>query len=101
MTATHATLQRSQEFHRAGAFCRAESLYQQILQADPDQLDARHLLGVVALQLGRGDAAVDRRDAADLGWQAEKLGNVNLALIKLTCHGSIVPPSRLCLSSWR
>jgi predicted O-linked N-acetylglucosamine transferase (SPINDLY family) len=45
--------------HRAGDLRGAESLYQQILLADPKHPDALHLLGVVALQLGRGEVAVE------------------------------------------
>ena len=38
---------------------QAESIYQQILQADPSQPVALHLLGVVAHQAGKNDVSVD------------------------------------------
>nr|MCU0736039.1 tetratricopeptide repeat protein [Methylotetracoccus sp.] len=39
--------------HQAGDLSTAETLYQQILSADPVNFDATHLLGVAALQGGR------------------------------------------------
>ena len=49
------------EHHNAGRLPQGESIYQQILQADPSQPknDALHLLGVIALQVGKNDVAVD------------------------------------------
>jgi tetratricopeptide (TPR) repeat protein len=44
--------------HQAGRLNEAEALYRQILQADPEQPDALHWLGVVALQRGQHEAAV-------------------------------------------
>jgi Flp pilus assembly protein TadD len=41
----------------AGRLAQAESIYRQILAVEPDQPEALHLLGVVALQAGRLDAA--------------------------------------------
>lgn len=43
--------------HNAGDLPAAEKLYRQILKSDPDQPVALHLLGVVALQVGRHDVA--------------------------------------------
>ena len=37
----------------------AENLFRQILQADPSHVDAWHLLGIIALQVGRPDVAVE------------------------------------------
>ena len=45
--------------HKAGRFAEAEALYQQVLQAAPDNPDALHLLGVLASQVGMHDVAVD------------------------------------------
>lgn len=45
--------------HRSGQLAEAERIYRQILGADPHHADALHLLGVVALQKGQHDAAVD------------------------------------------
>ncbi len=44
-------------YHRGGRLADAQQVYGQILQADPHHADALHLLGVLALQSGRPDAA--------------------------------------------
>ena len=49
----------AQQHHIAGRLSQAESIYQQILQADPNQPVALHLLGVIAHQMGINDIAVD------------------------------------------
>ena len=45
--------------HSTGNLSEAEDIYQQILQANPNQPDALHLLGVIAHQKGGNDRAVD------------------------------------------
>ena len=45
--------------HRSGDLRQAEQLYRQVLQEDPHQVDAWHLLGVLAHQVGRNDLAVE------------------------------------------
>ncbi len=52
-------LNLAMEHHSMGRLAEAEVLYQQILQADPNQPDALHLLGAVAAQTGKFQAAVD------------------------------------------
>ena len=52
-------LDLAMQHHTAGRFPDAETLYQQILQTEPNHPDALHLLGVIALQLGKNDVAVD------------------------------------------
>jgi len=47
------------EHHNAGRLPEAENVYNQILQAEPDQPVALHLLGVIAHQVGKNDIAVD------------------------------------------
>jgi protein O-GlcNAc transferase len=46
------------ENHRAGQLPAAEQIYRQILAADPQQVDAWHLLGVLAHQVGQHEIAV-------------------------------------------
>src|SRR5260370_16842736 len=43
--------------HRAGRLIEAERLYRQICAADTNHVGSWHLLGVLAHQLGREDAA--------------------------------------------
>jgi len=47
------------QHHQAGRLADAEALYRQILAVEPNNADALHLLGVVALQVGRHDLAVE------------------------------------------
>ena len=47
------------QHHNSGRLPQAETIYQQILQADPNQPVAMHLLGVIARQVGKNDVAVD------------------------------------------
>ncbi len=48
------------QHYNAGRLAEAEALYQQILQADPDQPMVLHILGVIAHRMGKNDIAVDR-----------------------------------------
>lgn len=50
---------RAAEQHRAGQLYEAARLYRQILELDPQHADALHLLGVVSLQRGRNDEAIE------------------------------------------
>jgi protein O-GlcNAc transferase len=45
--------------HQAGDLQRAETIYRQILQADPAQAVALHFLGVIAHQVGKQEVAID------------------------------------------
>ena len=45
--------------HKTGELAKAEAFYRHVLQAEPNHADAVHLLGVIALQVGRYDVAVD------------------------------------------
>jgi tetratricopeptide (TPR) repeat protein len=65
---------------QAGQFDEAERLFLQVLQADPNQVDALHLLGLIAGQRGRNDVAVEYlaravRLAPDFAEVHNNLGN--------------------------
>jgi tetratricopeptide (TPR) repeat protein len=47
------------ERHRAGNFVEAQAIYRQILARHPDNPDALHLLGLLALQMGEPDRAIE------------------------------------------
>jgi predicted O-linked N-acetylglucosamine transferase (SPINDLY family) len=53
------TLDHAMRCHQHGNLAQAEQLYLQILQADPQHVDALHLLGVLAQQRGNHDLALD------------------------------------------
>jgi predicted O-linked N-acetylglucosamine transferase (SPINDLY family) len=50
-------LQQAVRHHQAGQLAQAEQLYRAVLQADPQQAEALHLLGLIAYQVGHPDAA--------------------------------------------
>src|SRR5271166_6611449 len=45
--------------HQEGRLAEAEACYRRVLAAEPGNADALNMLGIVALQSGRGDAAVE------------------------------------------
>lgn len=55
---TQGLLQNALAHHRAGRLPQAEAIYQQILQLDPRNPDALHMLGLIAAQTGHADAAI-------------------------------------------
>ena len=81
------------QHHTAGDLSKAEGIYQQILETDPDYPDALHLLGVVSHQKGEDDRAVDlitkalaiQPDFAEahsnLGLTLKELGRLDEAVI--------------------
>ncbi|HEY0835853.1 MAG TPA: FkbM family methyltransferase [Azospirillum sp.] len=73
------------QHHLAGRLAEAETIYGRVLEAEAEQPDALHLLGVLAGQTGRLEMAADliRRAIAANGAAAdyhENLGNVLRAL---------------------
>ena len=52
-------LHRAIAHHQAGRLQQAEDMYRQVLAADPEDIDACHLLGVIAYQTGRNDLAIE------------------------------------------
>src|ERR1700687_4631160 len=54
---SHPLLPQAVAFHRDGRLDEAANVYREILSELPQDFDATHLLGVVALQQGRLDAA--------------------------------------------
>lgn len=52
------TIQLGLSHHQAGNLHQAEQFYQKVLAADPNNVDANHLLGFLAHQAGKNDMAV-------------------------------------------
>ncbi len=89
-------LDRATNLHGAGDLKTAERLYREVLEVEPDNAQARHLLGVLALQRGRPDDAVERiRAAIEIG-PAEAAWHYNLgnALQRLGRPGEAVASYR-------
>jgi protein O-GlcNAc transferase len=57
-------LQQAVQFHHSGALDQAETLYRSVLEAQPGNFDAMHLLGVLRNQQGRNVEAHDLISAA-------------------------------------
>jgi len=53
--------------HQLGNLEQAEKIYRQILQLDPNDVNALHLLGVVCLQRGKNEMAIEYLSQALLG----------------------------------
>ena len=54
-----ALIQKGAEAHQAGQWAEAETFYRKVLEVDPDNFDANHLLGIVLSQTGRPDAGIE------------------------------------------
>lgn len=74
--AAHPLLARGVTLHKNGQLDEAAKVYLEVLSATPDDFDATHLLGVIALQQGRFDTAqhlinaavvINPQDAAAVG----------------------------------
>ncbi len=80
-----AKLQRAIALHQQGVLWQAEALYREILQAQPRNFDALHLLGIIEAQKSNFTAAVDllgraiRRNPASAAAHSN-LGNALLDL---------------------
>ena len=79
---TQDMIDRGRALHRAGRMAEAEALYRDVLRRHPDQADALHLMGVLALQTGRFSEAVDwiSRAIASRPEFPEALNNLGNAL---------------------
>jgi Flp pilus assembly protein TadD len=56
---TRQAIQIAMQHHEAGRLTEAESIYRQVLEAEPANADALHLLGVIAHQSGNHEVAVE------------------------------------------
>jgi len=91
------------QHHTSGDLLKAEGIYQQILQVDPNQPVALHLLGVIAHQVGKNDLSVDlitkalaiKPDYAEahsnLGNTLRELGKLNEAAVSCSKAIAIKP----------
>lgn len=56
---THDAIRLAVNFHQNGRLGEAEALYRRVLEAEQDQPDALHYLGVLSHQLGKSDVAIE------------------------------------------
>ncbi len=97
------TLAAGAQYHQAGRLADAEAQYRKVLEANPTQPAANHLLGLICHQTGRNDDAADlirvsiAGDARNstyhknLGVILQKLGQVTEAAIAFRRAGEIDP----------
>ena len=52
-------LELASQHHKAGRLPESEAIYQQILKENPEQVDAVHMLGVLAYQVGKHELAIE------------------------------------------
>lgn len=52
-------IQLATQLHQQGELQQAETIYRQVLEVEPDNFDALHLLGVIAAQTQHYDAAIE------------------------------------------
>jgi predicted O-linked N-acetylglucosamine transferase (SPINDLY family) len=89
---TQQTFDLALQHQLAGRLAEAEEFYRKVLAQKADHLDAMHLLGVVALQMGQFDVAVSRIRAAIAvrpDWP-EALNNLGIALNEIGQHDQAV-----------
>ena len=58
------SMQQGISFHQKGELQRAEKLYQRVLQNQPQNANAYHLLGIIAYQVGKKKLAIDLMNQA-------------------------------------
>jgi tetratricopeptide (TPR) repeat protein len=75
------TMIEAVKLHQAGNLPQAEALYREVLRLDPNQGDALNLLGTIANQVGKPEAAIDfiRRAVAVQPSEPEFHGNLSAA----------------------
>ncbi|MBO1348069.1 MAG: tetratricopeptide repeat protein [Hormoscilla sp. GUM202] len=86
-------LQAGVQHQQGGRLEAARSIYQQILQAQPHNVDARQLLGVVAYQMDNAEEAIAHyRQALELNpHYPQVLNNLGAALWKLERAAEAIP----------
>jgi predicted O-linked N-acetylglucosamine transferase (SPINDLY family) len=81
MISVRQTLDTAWQLFQEGKWQQAERLYLQVLEAEPQQVDALHLLGVIASQTGRESRAIDCLQAVLRLQPALAAAHYNLAVL--------------------
>ena len=78
-------LEAANRLHQQGRLLDAEVMYREVLAAEPENVDALHLLGVIAGQTGHDEAAVPLLARAVVlgGENAEVLANFGAVLMRV------------------
>ena len=96
---TESSLLLAQQHHMAGRLSQAETVYKEILQSEPNNPDALHLLGVINHQAGNVALAVDLISKALEAYSSfpEALNNLGNAYIDLDRFQEAVDSYKLAL----
>jgi tetratricopeptide (TPR) repeat protein len=79
--ASGAAIRRARELHRVGRLQEAQSLYRQVLESDPEQPEALHMLGVLAHQAGSNDVAAALIERAVQANPSDPSARTNLGIV--------------------
>ena len=74
-------LDKAMEHHQKGAITKAEKYYKRVLRIDPNHIDALHLSGVIAEQLGHTPRAIKLIRQAIANDNNKAVFHNNLAII--------------------
>lgn len=74
------------EHHRAGRLAEAEAIYRQLLGHSPHHPVALHMLGLIAHQVGNGDAAIELITGAVTARPDYAEAHANLGAVCLGCN---------------
>ena len=74
-------LDKAMEHHQNGAITKAEKYYKRVLKINPNHVDALHLSGVIAHQLGRTLRAIKLIQTAIANDKNQAVFHNNLAII--------------------
>jgi tetratricopeptide (TPR) repeat protein len=77
----HEFLAKAMECHKNGALNKAEKYYKRVLKIDPNHVDALHLSGIIAHQLGRTLRAIKLIQTAIANDKNQAVFHNNLAII--------------------
>jgi tetratricopeptide (TPR) repeat protein len=93
-------LQQAVQLHGAGKLQQAEQLYRQVLSQDPEQPDALHYLGVIAMQAGHFDAAAEliTRTLQQQPQNHFAMANLGNALLQAGNHAAAINRYRAALT---
>ena len=111
MATVHETMAAAVKYHQAGQLDDAEGIYRQVIEADPNQADALHLLGVLAHQQGRHDVALEKIGRAislnpkgtsyfnNFGLACHSLGRLEKAMAAYRCALELAPQNAEVLNN--
>jgi len=77
------TLATAAQQHQAGRLQEAETLYRQVLEMDPDNSEALHLMGILASSAGNSERAVQLLEKSILINPTDPIYHTNLASVLL------------------